>query len=253
MSLDAPIPPFTGSMDVDEFMAFVETRPGKEHWELIEGIAVLMIPASIAQRRIAHNLSELLNREFEARSFDLFAYIGTAVRVQNNRHFQSQPDVVIIPGVASYDVYSEKFQLAGEIMSPTNTRTEIDLKLRRYREGPDNLYVVVIEPSEFLVEIHARRESWQPKVSSSPTISSRCRSSACAVASSISIAGRFLIHSAGALEALAATRRSSQLTAGRDAARRGSARRARARSPRRRRRTRSRARRTPHRQDSPCS
>jgi len=136
-------------MDVDEFMAFVETRPGKEHWELIEGIAVLMIPASIAQRRIAHNLSELLNREFEARSFDLFAYIGTAVRVQNNRHFQSQPDVVIIPGVASYDVYSEKFQLAGEIMSPTNTRTEIDLKLRRYREGPDNLYVVVIEPSEF--------------------------------------------------------------------------------------------------------
>jgi len=30
-------------MDVDEFMAFLETRPGKEHWELIEGVAVLMI------------------------------------------------------------------------------------------------------------------------------------------------------------------------------------------------------------------
>jgi Uma2 family endonuclease len=149
-------------------MAFLETRPGKEHWELIEGVAVLMAPASLAQRRIAHNLSELLYREFKTRSLDLFAYIGVAVRVQNNRYFQSQPDVVIVPGVASYDFYSEKFQLAGEIMSPTNTRTEIDLKLRRYREGPDNLYVVVIEPREFLVEIHARRESWQTKVLKQP-------------------------------------------------------------------------------------
>jgi Uma2 family endonuclease len=164
MSLDAPIPPFSGSMDVDEFMAFMDTRPGKEHWELIEGVAVLMAPASFAQRRIAHNLSELLNREFETRSLDLFAYIGVAVRVQNNRHFQSQPDLSVVPGIAGYHFYSEKFQLAGEIMSPTNTRREIDLKLRRYREGPDNLYVVVIEPSEFLVEIHAKRESWQPKV-----------------------------------------------------------------------------------------
>src|SRR6267142_286899 len=146
--LNAPIPPFTGSMDVDEFMAFVETRPGKEHWELVEGVAVLMTPASIAQRRIGHNLSELLNHAFEARRLDLFAYIGTAVRAENNRHFQAQPDVVVVPGVASYDLYSEKFQLAGEIMSPTNTRQEIDLKLRRYREGPDNLYVVVIEPNE---------------------------------------------------------------------------------------------------------
>ncbi len=168
MSLNAPIPPFSGSMDVDEFMAFLETRPGKEHWELIEGVAVLMTPASLAQRRIGHNLSELLNNTFETESLDLFAYVGTAVRIENVRHFQSQPDVVVVPGVAGYDLYSEKFQLAGEIMSPTNSRQEIDLKLRRYREGPDNLYAVVIEPREFLVEIHARRENWQAVILGQP-------------------------------------------------------------------------------------
>jgi len=123
-----------------------------------------LTPASIVQRRIAHNLSELLNREFETRSLDLFAYIGVAVRVQKNRYFQSQPDVVIVPGVASYDLYSEKFQLAGEIMSPTNTRREIDLKLRRYREAPDNLYVVVIDSRELLVEIYAKSRGWQPLI-----------------------------------------------------------------------------------------
>ena len=53
-------------------------------------------------------------------------------------------------------------------MSPANTRREIDLKLRRYREGLDNLYAVVIEPREYLVEIHARRENWQPAIPKQP-------------------------------------------------------------------------------------
>ena len=31
----------------------------------------------------------------------------------------------------------------------------VGMKLRRYCEAPDNLYAVVIEPREFLVEVHA--------------------------------------------------------------------------------------------------
>jgi Uma2 family endonuclease len=70
--------------------------------------------------------------------------------------------VVVLPGVAGYDVYSEHFQLAAEVLSPSNTRREIDLKLRRYCEAPDNLYAVVIEPRAFLVEIHAKHLNWEP-------------------------------------------------------------------------------------------
>ena len=51
-----------------------------------------------------------------------------------------------------------------EVLSPTNTRTEIDLKLRRYREAPDNLYVVIIEPRELSVEVYAKRNEWRPTV-----------------------------------------------------------------------------------------
>jgi len=148
-------------MDVDEFMAFYETRPDGEHWELIEGAAVLMTPASLAQRRIAHNLCDHLHSTFTARRLDLFAYINVCVRSPGVRNFQPQPDVVVIPGIAGYDLYSERFQLIAEIFSPANTRKEIDLKLRRYREAPDNLYAVVIEPREFLVEIYARSRNWQ--------------------------------------------------------------------------------------------
>jgi Uma2 family endonuclease len=154
-------PPASGTMDVDEFMAFLETRPDGERWDLIEGVAVMMAPASYAHQRITYNLCALLNGAFAAQSLDLFAYFDAGVRSPGVRNFQPQPDVVVVPGVAGYDLYSERFQLAAEVLSPTNTRTEIDLKLRRYREAADNLYVVVIDPRKIFVEIYTRRKAWQ--------------------------------------------------------------------------------------------
>ena len=164
MNLNTPAPPLSGTMDVDEFMAFLETRPDKERWDLIEGIAVMMAPPSHAHQRIASNLSQLLNTAFAAPRLDLFAYIGTGIRSPGVRNFQPQPDVVVVPGVSGYDLYSERFQLVTEVLSPTNRRQEIDLKLRRYCAAPDNLYAVVIEAREFLLEIYSKRAAWQPTI-----------------------------------------------------------------------------------------
>jgi Uma2 family endonuclease len=164
MNLNTPAPPLTGTMDVDEFMAFLETRPDEEHWELIEGVAVTMAPPSYAHQRIVWNLCALLNSAFTAQHLDLFAYFDAGVRSPGVRNFQPEPDVVVVPGIAGYNLYSEHFQLVAEVLSPTNTHREIGLKLRRYCEAPDNLYAVVIEPREFLVEIHAKRGDWQPVI-----------------------------------------------------------------------------------------
>jgi Uma2 family endonuclease len=162
MTMSAPVQPLSGTMDVDEFMAFLETRPHEEHWDLIEGTAVLMAPPSYAHRRIAWNLCELLNAAFGAQHLGLFAYFDAGVRNPGVRNFQPQPDVVVVPGVAGYELYSERFRLVAEVLSPSNTRTEIALKLRRYCEAPDNLYAVVIDPREIAVEIYPKRHDWQP-------------------------------------------------------------------------------------------
>ena len=162
MTVNAPAQPWSGTMDVDEFTAFLETRPHGEHWELIEGVAVMMAPPTVAHQRIAYNLCNLLNTAFRARHLDLLAHFGIGLRTPGVMNFQPEPDVAVVPGVAGYNTYSEDYRLVAEILSPSNTRTEIDLKLRRYREGPENLYVVVIEPREFLVEVHARSRNWQP-------------------------------------------------------------------------------------------
>ena len=149
-------------MDVDEFMAFYQTRPDGEHWELIDGVAVMMAPPSYRHQRIVRNLCELLNHAFATKGLDLFAYFDAGVRSPGVRNFQPEPDVVVRPGAAGDELYVDNFRLAAEVLSPSNTRAEIDLKLRFYREAPDNLYVLVIEPREYLVELHARHADWKP-------------------------------------------------------------------------------------------
>jgi Uma2 family endonuclease len=125
---------------------------------------VMMAPPSMAHQRIALNLCELFNRVFEAQGRDLFAYHEIAIRSPGVTNFQPEPDVVIAPGTAGYELYADNFQLVAEILSPSNTRYEIDLKLRRYREAPHNLYAIAIEPREFRVEIYAKSRNWQLSV-----------------------------------------------------------------------------------------
>jgi Uma2 family endonuclease len=164
MTVNAPARSFPGTMDLDTFMAFMETRPKGEHWDLIEGVAVMMAPASFAHQRIASNFSNLLNIAFSRQHLELFAYINVGVRAPGVTNFQPEPDVAVVPGIASYDLYSDRFQLVAEILSPSNTRREIELKLRFYREASDNLYSVVIEPRELMVEVYAKSRNWQRSI-----------------------------------------------------------------------------------------
>jgi len=93
----------------------------------------MMAPASYAHQRIAYNLCNLLNSAFAGRHLDLFAYFAVGVRSPGVRNFQPQPDVAVVPGVAGFDLYSERLQLVAEALSPSNTREEIGSSLRLLR------------------------------------------------------------------------------------------------------------------------
>src|SRR5947209_14197621 len=122
MTVKAPARPYPGTMDVDEFMGFLESRPKEERWHLIEGVAVMMGPPSLAHQWIALNLCELLNATFRAQRRNLLAYHEIAIRLPGLLNFQPEPDVVVAPGPAGYELYSEDFRLVAEVLSPTNTR-----------------------------------------------------------------------------------------------------------------------------------
>jgi len=161
--------PLSGTMDVDEFMAFMETRPKEEHWDLIEGVAVMMAPAGYLHQLVASNFRDLLNSALKAKGLNLYAFGDVGVRSPGLVNFQPIPDVVVASSIVDEDYYySECFQLAAEVLSPSNARMEIDLKTRRYREAPSNLYAVVIDPKKYMVEIYAKSRKWEPAILKRP-------------------------------------------------------------------------------------
>jgi Uma2 family endonuclease len=166
MTVNAPAS-LPGSMNVDEFMAFLETRPKGEHWDLIEGVAVMMSPAGLVHQRVASNFRDLLNAAFVAKNLDLYAFGDIGVRIPGVLDFQPEPDVAVVPGMPDA-YYAEHFQLAAEVLSPSNVRKLIDIKTRLYCKAPDNLYALVIEPRKFWVEIHAKSRKWDPVILTRP-------------------------------------------------------------------------------------
>lgn len=82
----------------------------------------MMAPSSHAHQQIALNLCILLRGAFAAKGLDLRAIINAGVRAPGARYFQPEPDVAVIPGVAGYDLHSEHFLLAAEVLSPSNSR-----------------------------------------------------------------------------------------------------------------------------------
>src|SRR4051795_12890235 len=80
-------------LSVELFRGFVEGRPDEEHWELIDGVAMMMAPPTKAHQRIASNLERLLNEALERHSPALVAYQRVGVNLGPNvQDYDPEPD-----------------------------------------------------------------------------------------------------------------------------------------------------------------
>ena len=57
--------PIESRFTVEEYLAFLDTRPSEERWQLIEGVAIMMPPPTKTHQRIGSNLARMLNNHFE--------------------------------------------------------------------------------------------------------------------------------------------------------------------------------------------
>ncbi|PZQ17128.1 MAG: hypothetical protein DI565_07050 [Ancylobacter novellus] len=153
-----------GTFDVDAFMAFLESRPEKEKWQLVDGVAQRIVtPPLLAHQALAAELSFALNLALRERRPDLLAYCEAGVRLPNRRDFQPEPDVLVLPRQAPAGHWSDRFLLVAEILSPSNDREKIDRKVELYCEGPENLHVLVVSQDAVKIVHRARSAGWRPE------------------------------------------------------------------------------------------
>jgi Uma2 family endonuclease len=158
----APAHAFPGDMQIGEFLGFLKHRPKEEYWQLVEGIAIMMNPPTQVHQVIGLNFRDLLQKAIEIRGLDLLVLNESGLRVPGVANFLPRPDVLVIPGMATYEVYADRFVMVAEVLSPSNTKSLIAQKLRRYEQHPENLYCIVIDSRRTWLQIHARRSGWKP-------------------------------------------------------------------------------------------
>jgi Uma2 family endonuclease len=158
----APAYAQSGAITAGEFLKFLKFRPNEERWQLIEGVAKMMTPPTYVHQVIAFNLNYLLLGALERKGLNLLAVSDAGVRLRSVSDFLPRPDVVVVPGIAEYRSYAERFLLVAEVLSPSNTKSLIARKLRFYKSHPNNLYCLVIDSRRTWIEVHARANAWKP-------------------------------------------------------------------------------------------
>ena len=152
------------TLSAGAYAAFLEARPKEERWQLIDGIAFMMTPPTGTHQRIAYNLARRLDDVLEENRPDLATLQEIGVRVPGHDAFLPVPDLVVADAVAPTTSYLDRFYLAAEVLSQSNTPEYVSMKVGRYAEHPDNLYTLVIDRAETRCEVWSRADDWRGSV-----------------------------------------------------------------------------------------
>jgi Uma2 family endonuclease len=134
----------TPIFSVSSFRAWLGSRPDEEHWELIEGVPMMMAPPNRRHQRIASNLELLLNTALKRHNPALTAYRDIGVNIVSTVPYDPEPDVTVIKEDENPDPrYAERFYLAAEILSESD-RGIIEGKRDIYRAHSSCTCVLMI-------------------------------------------------------------------------------------------------------------
>lgn len=138
------------------------SRPNEERWQLVDGLAIMMVPPSFMHQRITDNLKSALKAALRGVRPELFAFENVGLRIPGVEDFNPQPDIAVCDVRLAKEHYASRFFFVAEVISPSNTAEMIERKLELYRRHPDNLYCVTVDQDSLHVTLYAReRGGWE--------------------------------------------------------------------------------------------
>jgi len=164
--MNTPFPVRTdGKFTVEEYLAFIASRPEEERWQLIDGVAMMMPPPTLPHQVIAMNLAFELNAHFRQQKRNLLAAQEVGLMVPDVASFRPEADVAVLQKPVDFDVlYADRFYLVAEVLSDSNSDKDIAAKSRRYIQHRQDLYFLLIGQRQVRVEVRARAAGWEPVV-----------------------------------------------------------------------------------------
>jgi Uma2 family endonuclease len=152
-------------LSVASFRAWLASRPNEEHWELIEGVPMMMTPPNRRHQRIASNLETLLNTALKRHNPMLAAYHDIGVNVVSTVPYDPEPDVAVIREDENPDPrYAERFYLVAEVLSESD-KAIIESKRDIYRAHPSCTCILLIRQDRPEITVDSRtRDGWRSRL-----------------------------------------------------------------------------------------
>ncbi len=147
-------------MTVEEFLAYMESRPDGERWELIEGVAVMNASPTQWHQVIAANIIHVLMTEKAARNTSWLPLLGVGTRVPISPNSLPQPDVYIQEGLAQASPITDDALVLFEVLSKSNTKADRAWRKRVYTSIPNCQHYVTVSMKTAEIIRYDRTRDW---------------------------------------------------------------------------------------------
>jgi Uma2 family endonuclease len=150
-------------LTIEEFLAFTDTRPDGERWELIEGVAVMNpSPVEFHQVIVANILTYLMvHKQRTAASWLPMPGVGT--RVPASPRSLPQPDVFVKEAPATPFPITEDALVLFEVLSRSNTKADQAWRRKVYASVPNCQHFVTVSLKAVTVDAYDRNTAWKKR------------------------------------------------------------------------------------------
>ena len=147
-------------MTIEEFLAFTETRPEEERWELIEGMPVLNpSPVEHHQMVVANVVTYLMSHKLRTGA-SWYPMPGVGTRVPISPRSLPQPDVFVKEAAATDRPVTEDALVLFEVLSRSNTKADQAWRRRVYASVPNCRHYVTVSLKAVEVDAYDRDNAW---------------------------------------------------------------------------------------------
>jgi Uma2 family endonuclease len=155
----------TPILSVASFRTWLASRPDEEHWELIEGVPIMMAPPNRRHQRIVANLESLLNDALKRHDPTLVAYHDIGVNIVSTVPYDPEPDVAVIREDENPDPrYADRFYLVAEVLSESD-KAVIDSKRDIYRSHSTCICILLVRQDQPEISVDLRTaDGWRSQL-----------------------------------------------------------------------------------------
>jgi Uma2 family endonuclease len=155
-------------MTIEEFLAYTDTRPDGERWELIEGVAIVSPSPVDDHQMVVANIVAYLIAHKRQTGASWYPMPGIGTRVPVSPRSLPQPDVFVKERPTAGSPTTDDALAIFEVLSKSNTKADQAWRRKVYASVPNCRHYVTVSLKLVEVVAYDRDTAWKRRTVTDP-------------------------------------------------------------------------------------